>query len=211
MSIISIQFTLDFPLNSSFSVAMNNDHGEGKVYCVLHPEEMVVGVCAHCLKERLLALASKQGQHPCVPKKATKYSSTTTRRKHIVKIPKVFALARPLLYRLDLQYQRSKDDCEDESSVGSNEGNLPLYSSFQLKQYIKRARICMIDSFISVKFDDDGCASWDTIGSIPTGSSTVTNITSESNRNKHMVVAKTKKSSIFKWKKRLRQLLQLRQ
>ncbi|XP_074577720.1 uncharacterized protein LOC141834170 [Curcuma longa] len=167
-----------------------NDHGEGKVCCDFHPEEILVGVCAHCLKKRLLVLASKQGQLASVRKKAIKFSSRAMRRKRIIRIPKVLALAGPFLYRFDSRYRRSKDDSEDdeEGSDGSNE-----------------------DSFISVKFDDNGCAWWDTKESISTGTSTVSNIRSESNRNKHMVVAKTKKSNTFKWKKRLGQFLQLTQ
>jgi hypothetical protein len=30
--------------------------------CYVHPRELPVGVCAHCLRERLLLLASKQGR-----------------------------------------------------------------------------------------------------------------------------------------------------
>ncbi|XP_064997002.1 uncharacterized protein LOC135632391 isoform X2 [Musa acuminata AAA Group] len=110
-----------------------NDHGEEKAYCDFHPMESVVGICALCLKERLLVLASEQRHHP-LPRK-TNRSLRVLRRKRIIRLPKVFALG-PFLNLLELRYQRTKDDSDDEGSIASHE----------------------------VKFDDAGHASWDSEG-----------------------------------------------
>lgn len=100
-----------------------NDHGEEKAYCDFHPMESVVGICALCLKERLLVLASEQRHHP-LPRK-TNRSLRVLRRKRIIRLPKVLALG-PFLNLLELRYQRTKDDSDDEGSIASHEGT-PLY------------------------------------------------------------------------------------
>nr|XP_018678925.1 PREDICTED: uncharacterized protein LOC103979110 isoform X2 [Musa acuminata subsp. malaccensis] len=99
-----------------------NDHGEEKAYCDFHPMESVVGICALCLKERLLVLASEQRHHP-LPRK-TNRSLRVLRRKRIIRLPKVFALG-PFLNLLELRYQGTKDDSDDEGSIASHEARAP--------------------------------------------------------------------------------------
>ncbi|WOL03543.1 hypothetical protein Cni_G12263 [Canna indica] len=165
-----------------------NDRGEDKVLCYFHPKESVVGVCAHCLKERLVLLASKQGQPPQLRK--SKRPCRVVRRKRIIniKLPRVFALG-PFLYRLDSRYRGDEDDnddSDDEGSIASNE-----------------------DSFISVKFDNDGHASWDKEAMKTKSSAHGNGGGNEANGNQNMV-DKTKNSTM-KWKKRIGQLLHLAQ
>ncbi|CAI9778089.1 unnamed protein product [Fraxinus pennsylvanica] len=85
--------------------------------CYFHPKELVVGVCALCLNQRLLVLASKQGriQQPKKPSMA---------------LPKIFALNGQ-----EIRHHKS-DYCLSSSS--SRE-----------------------EAFISIKFEDNGVASWD--------------------------------------------------
>lgn len=104
-----------------------NVNGEENPYCYFHPKEVVVGICALCLKERLLVLASKQGHHP-VPKEASHRLHKALHRKPSIPLPKVFALG-SFLHRLEFRHQRSDDS--DQDTVTSHEGtgiitNIPL-------------------------------------------------------------------------------------
>eukprot|EP00268_Persea_americana_P010532 TRINITY_DN14287_c0_g1_i2.p1 TRINITY_DN14287_c0_g1~~TRINITY_DN14287_c0_g1_i2.p1 ORF type:complete len:124 (+),score=20.49 TRINITY_DN14287_c0_g1_i2:95-466(+) len=95
-----------------------NVNGEENPYCYFHPKEVVVGICALCLKERLLILASKQGHHP-VPKEASHRLHKALHRKPSIPLPKVFALG-SFLHRLEFRHQRSDDS--DQDTVTSHEG-----------------------------------------------------------------------------------------
>ncbi|KAG8066830.1 hypothetical protein GUJ93_ZPchr0004g39200 [Zizania palustris] len=123
---------------------MNNvAHGCGggdSPFCHFHPRELVVGVCAHCLRERLLILlASKQTTSP-----ADGPAYRPLRRKTgSISLPKVFALGSSFLQRLDSSRHHRPDvdansDADDTTSVAS-----------------------LDDSFISIKFEDNGKATWD--------------------------------------------------
>ncbi|KAL6651671.1 hypothetical protein ACP70R_010596 [Stipagrostis hirtigluma subsp. patula] len=115
-------------------------HGGGDVpYCSFHPRELVVGVCAQCLRDRLLLLlatttdaASSQQQHPYTYRGRKPSSSS-------ISLPKVFALGSSFLQRLDSRHHRTADDLlSDDTSLAS-----------------------LDDSFISIKFEDNGKATWD--------------------------------------------------
>ncbi|KAL8485616.1 hypothetical protein ACS0TY_027780 [Phlomoides rotata] len=98
---------------------MNEGKGERR-WCCFHPKEMVVGICALCLNERLSILASKQShlqQISLTPKWG---------------LPKIFALTSLLTLK-----QHKSHEVHDTSSP------------------------CSQDSFISIKFEDNGVASWD--------------------------------------------------
>ncbi|KAH0454184.1 hypothetical protein IEQ34_016108 [Dendrobium chrysotoxum] len=63
-----------------------NPYGEDNFFCYFHPKEFLVGVCALCLKERLLILASKQS-HVHLPKNAN-HVFQGLRRKPSIALPK---------------------------------------------------------------------------------------------------------------------------
>ncbi|KAG0481087.1 hypothetical protein HPP92_011945 [Vanilla planifolia] len=129
-SFLPLYFTLFLlVLNSTFM------SGEGDPHCSLHPKEVLVGVCALCLRERLLGLVSKRAQLP-LPKDANR-SLRGTKRKPSFTLPVVFTLS-SFLQRFEPQHQKA----DVESGPGSNGS-----SSFS-------------DSFISMKFEEDGRASW---------------------------------------------------
>lgn len=106
--------------------SMNNYRDEHSPCCCLHPKEVVVGVCSLCLKERLLTLASKQGQLP-ISKDSNK-SFRALRRRPAITLPKVFGLG-SFLRRLESRRQRP-DDGSDESSIVSLEGIAPKLTEF---------------------------------------------------------------------------------
>ncbi|RCV14752.1 hypothetical protein SETIT_3G003400v2 [Setaria italica] len=80
-------------------------HGDSP-YCCFHPREVVVGVCAHCLKDRLLLLLNKdpttQQQQGQLRRRRTSSSS--------ISLPKVFALGSSFLQRLDSRHHRPDHD-----------------------------------------------------------------------------------------------------
>ncbi|KAJ1695816.1 hypothetical protein LUZ63_012514 [Rhynchospora breviuscula] len=151
------------------------DHEFG---CHLHPQEMVVGVCALCLRERLLILASNQSEVSL--KRDKERSFRVSRRKNSIILPKVFALS-SFLTRLDSR-RHQPNDYADENSIGSFE-----------------------DSFISIKFEDNGKASWDNNKVINTKPSTMEKETKESKS----VVEHTKRGGMLRWRRHIGRLLQL--
>ncbi|XP_057975055.1 uncharacterized protein LOC131162505 [Malania oleifera] len=102
--------------------------------CGLHPGEVVVGVCPLCLKERLLVLAAKKG-HTVLPKAFLAY-----KRSPIIPLPNFFAF----LHRLEFRHRKSDED----SAVNGGDHDDDVSTSPE-------------DSFISIKFEDNGVASWE--------------------------------------------------
>ncbi|WOL12301.1 hypothetical protein Cni_G21067 [Canna indica] len=106
-------------------------------YCNLHPGEVMVGVCAVCLKERLLVLASKQQAAGQLPQQQHDAEKTLTgRRRPSINLGRVFALG-SFLQRLEInRHHRSSDDDDDSSN---DEASIPSKE----------------DSFISIKLEED--------------------------------------------------------
>ncbi|CAN8304522.1 unnamed protein product [Cochlearia groenlandica] len=101
-------------------------------YCYFHPKEEYVGVCPLCLNERLLVLASKQRQSFRTKHSSSSSSSSST----IINLPKIFALS-SLLSLLDLRHRKFHPSNDLDVSTSQE------------------------DSFISIKFENDGNASWE--------------------------------------------------
>uniref|UniRef100_A0A0E0KX74 Uncharacterized protein n=1 Tax=Oryza punctata TaxID=4537 RepID=A0A0E0KX74_ORYPU len=112
-------------------------HGDGggeRAMCYFHPREVVVGVCSQCLRERLLLLLSDADDADRPLRRKSKTSS--------ISLPKVFALG-SFLQRLDSSRHHHlrpgpHDSDADTASIPS-----------------------LDDSFISIKFEDNGKATWD--------------------------------------------------
>ncbi|KAL5779477.1 hypothetical protein ACOSQ2_010214 [Xanthoceras sorbifolium] len=161
---------------------MNNGYGdENNSCCYFHPKEVVVGVCPLCLNERLLILASKQG-HAHHSSSSAKVVSD--KKPLAINLPKLFAFG-SLLNRFEFRHSKS-DDHDTCSSSSSQE-----------------------DSFISIKFEENGVTSWE--------KGTVSNVSMEKycsmswskQNNSQSVVehAKTRASSL-RWRKKIGHLLQ---
>ncbi|KAF3336665.1 hypothetical protein FCM35_KLT19251 [Carex littledalei] len=155
-----------------------NAHRDHDFGCYIHPQEIVIGVCAMCLRERLLILASNQSE---LSSNKDKHSSFRAgRRKNSITLPKVFALG-SFLTRLDSR-RHQPDDYSDEVSIGSFE-----------------------DSFISIKFEDNGKASWDNNKVINTKPNTM-----EKDKNSiKSVVEHSKRGGMLRWRKHISRLLHL--
>lgn len=96
-----------------------NDFRESKQYCYFHPKQLVVGICAQCLRDRLLLLESKQAHLPRT--KDGIRSFRVLKRKSIIALPKIFALG-SFVHLLEPHHRENKDHSEDEGSIDSLEG-----------------------------------------------------------------------------------------
>ncbi|KAG2569974.1 uncharacterized protein LOC120683248 [Panicum virgatum] len=104
-------------------------HGQGdSPYCCFHPRELVVGVCAHCLKDRLLLLLATTTNNAA--------ADATLRRRRTTS--SILALGSSFLQRLDSRHHRADAAADDSDGAASPD-----------------------DSFISIKFEDNGKATWD--------------------------------------------------
>ncbi|KAJ9167089.1 hypothetical protein P3X46_021765 [Hevea brasiliensis] len=111
-----------------------NGYREDNSCCYFHPKEVVTGVCPLCLNERLLILAAKQGQ---LPSSRPNQAFTTPTRKPSISLPKIFALG-SLLNRLEFRHWKSDNNSDKSDASTSPE-----------------------ESFISIKFEENGAASWE--------------------------------------------------
>ncbi|KAF6152773.1 hypothetical protein GIB67_004602 [Kingdonia uniflora] len=157
-----------------------NEHGE-RLQCYFHPKEVLVGVCAFCLKERLLILASKQ-RHPTFSKDAKSSSSSS------LSFSKIFAL-RSFLHRLQFRHTKHEEYPDHDTASTSQE-----------------------DSFISIKFEDNGVASWDKKSKVlvkPIKKSVNHTLNKDSKTVKSTVVEHVTMHEGLQWRKRIGQLFQV--
>lgn len=97
--------------------------------CYFHPKEVVVGVCALCLNEKLLVLSSKQEKENRKKKKkiiinlqGKKKNDDGEDHSRLHYLPKIFALT-SFFNRLDIRHSRKETIHDiDVSSTCSYEG-----------------------------------------------------------------------------------------
>lgn len=166
--------------------------------CYFHPKEVVVGVCALCLNERLLILASKKEKKKNISiinlqgkKRNKKINDNDDGEEHsrIHYLPKIFALS-SLFNRLDNIRHSRKESTIDASSTCSYE-----------------------DSFISIKFENNGVGSWEK-GAVDTAPKVslkhCNNISWSKGSNKVAVVEHVAKPRMqLRWRKRIGHIFQL--
>ncbi|KAK9271179.1 hypothetical protein L1049_026768 [Liquidambar formosana] len=167
-----------------------NECREDKPCCYFHPQEVVVGVCPLCLNERLLILASKQGHY--------RTHQSVTHRKPPLSFPKIFALP-SFLHRLEFRHSKSDDFDHDDASTSQE---------------------AFADSFISIKFEDNGVGSWEKSKSKSKSTSTVSKVSLEqcnnmswnhsfSKESKSVIEHAKPRASSLRWRKRIGHLFQL--
>ncbi|OWM90149.1 uncharacterized protein LOC116189454 [Punica granatum] len=125
---------------------MNGQRDDNPSSCYYHPDVAFVGVCPLCLNERLVVLAAKQKQsysRRSIPGYAHSHKahyhqpSIVSHKKPPLNIPKIFAIG-SLLNRLE--FRRRTDSLNHGPDASSSPED---------------------DSFISIKFEDNGIASWE--------------------------------------------------
>ncbi|KAJ7965570.1 RNA polymerase sigma factor RpoD like [Quillaja saponaria] len=127
---------------------MNNiGYREENSWCYFHPKQIVIGVCPSCLTQRLLILAAKQGQSQYHNHLSDIHSRSGHRRAQSagfkppnITLQKIFAFG-SFFNRHELRQCKSDNSDQndhDHASTTSQE-----------------------DSFISIKFEENGAASWE--------------------------------------------------
>ncbi|OAY58263.1 uncharacterized protein LOC110607561 [Manihot esculenta] len=170
-----------------------NGHRDENSCCYFHPKQVLVGVCPLCLNERLLVLAAKQGQ---LPSTLRPQSFTTHARKPSISFPKIFAFD-SLLNRLEFRHGKSSH--KSDASTSQEE------------------------SFISIKFEDNGAALWEK-GTV-SNKVTVKQCTNSGNHNLNnqnkdfkqpedtmetiSEMHNTKPRSLMRWRKRIGHVFQV--
>ncbi|KAE8653866.1 putative Esterase precursor [Hibiscus syriacus] len=162
--------------------------------CYFHPKEVVMGVCALCLNERLLILASKQAQRSSSSstKGSHRFIQGVSLKKPPINLPKIFALG-SLLNRLEFNHCKSEHSDAHDSSTSQE------------------------DSFISIKFEENGVGSWEkgTISKVSLEHCNVSrnptltkgmDVTKETNKS---VIEHSKPRASLRWRKRIGHLFQL--
>ncbi|KAJ3681515.1 hypothetical protein LUZ60_016004 [Juncus effusus] len=154
--------------------------------CYFHPKEVVIGICALCLKERLLILASKQSEDQPLNKEKERSFRISRRKINSITIFRKVSAFGSFLHRLDSRRHDQPVDFSDEASIGSLE-----------------------DSFISIKFEDNGKASWDNKKPINAKPTSYPLSIEKDKKELKSVVEHTKHSSMLRWRKQIGRLLQL--
>ncbi|XWS25142.1 hypothetical protein CRYUN_Cryun27aG0045200 [Craigia yunnanensis] len=171
-----------------------NGYREDNSCCYFHPKEVVVGVCPLCLNERLVILASKQGQRSSSSIRGShRIIQGVSQKKPPINLPKTFALG-SLLNRLEFKHWKSENSDDHDASTSQE------------------------DSFISIKFEKNGVASWEkgTVSKVslehcsmswnPTLTKEVTKEQKEANKS---VIEHAKPHASLRWPKRIGHLFQL--
>ncbi|KAK8984856.1 hypothetical protein V6N11_020169 [Hibiscus sabdariffa] len=169
---------------------MMNGFREDNSCCHSHPKEVVIGVCALCLNERLLVLASKQAQRSSPSTRGShRFIQGVSLKKSPINLPKIFALG-SLLNRLEFRHCKSQHSDAPTSQE---------------------------DSFISIKFEENGVGSWEkgTVSKVSlkhcnmSWNPTMTKgmeVTKETNKS---VIEHAKPRASLRWRKRIGHLFQL--
>ncbi|CAK7346980.1 unnamed protein product [Dovyalis caffra] len=171
---------------------MNAYGSEDNSYCYFHPKEVVVGVCPLCLNQRLLILAAKQGNLSSA--RATHRNEGTPHKKPPINLPKIFAFG-SLLNRLEFRHWKSDNSDHDAASTSQE------------------------DSFISIKFEDNGAASWEkgAVSKVSIESCSKSwnqNLNKEAEQGKDIketmsVIEHAKPHASLRWRKRIGHMFQL--
>ncbi|RVW17704.1 hypothetical protein CK203_071692 [Vitis vinifera] len=182
---------------------MNLYREDNPCCCYFHPKEVIVGVCPLCLNERLLILAAKQGHHSLA--KGHHRTHSLMHKKPPINLPKIFALG-SFLTRLEFRHWKS--DHSDHDASTSQEG---MYCGVVVVVIVSSSSESPFSySFISIKFEDNGVASWEktTATKVPLQHCTNMPLSKEAKGTKS-VVEHAKPRATLRWRKRIGHLFQL--
>lgn len=107
---------------------------DGKNWCNLHPNQLVIGVCAFCLNQRLLILAASDQHQNGSHRRRVRRRGRGRTIPHI-HLPKIFALTNSFLNQRKTQDQHSSfTHSSSSSSSSSQEGK--HYMNLKILKYI---------------------------------------------------------------------------
>ncbi|GJN41504.1 hypothetical protein PR202_gn00890 [Eleusine coracana subsp. coracana] len=164
----------------------------------------------HCLRDRLLLLlaasaATNNNNNKDDEDELPLSSSRFRRRTSSISFPKVLALGSSFLQRLDSRHHHEADapkisSDDDTASVASLDGS----KSCCIYYYV------LEDSFISIKFEDNGKATWDKQQALTAAPVPVVRSSSSSSTAVVAVVEHVKRGGVTRWRKQVvGRLLQL--
>ncbi|KAL4311723.1 hypothetical protein GQ457_01G012410 [Hibiscus cannabinus] len=160
---------------------MMNGFREDNSSCFSHPKEVVIGVCSLCLNERLLILASKQAQRSSSSTRGShRFIQGVSLKKSPINLPKIFALG-SLLNRFEFKHCKSQHSDAPTSQE---------------------------DSFISIKFEENGVGSWEK-GTVSKVSLKQCNMSWNPTMTNKSVIEHAKPRASLRWRKRIGHLFQL--
>lgn len=169
--------------------------------CSFHPKIRITGVCHLCLNERLLILAATTQSHHHL-----NYYRSHSLKQYRIKIPnKIFTFGNSIRKRFD-------SHCESEHLYSDGDDHNDSVSSGQDQ-----------DSFISIKFEDNGVASWDKGNSVSKVSLDHCNISWNNHKTTNLETAttnnregktvsmhlETPRGGPMRWRKRIGHVFQL--
>ncbi|KAJ7959137.1 RNA polymerase sigma factor RpoD like [Quillaja saponaria] len=154
--------------------------------CYFHPKQTTIGVCPLCLNERLLVLAAKRaGYGSSNSRTGNKFIKQTT-----VTIQKIFAFG-SFFNRLELRHCKSDNYDHNRASTSQEDFG---------------------DSFISIKFEENGAASWEKNGNMSWNHHCMIpneDYSSNYNLETKTVIEHGKPHCSLRWQKRIGHLFQL--
>ncbi|KAA3453803.1 hypothetical protein CXB51_011334 [Gossypium anomalum] len=168
---------------------MMNGYREDNSCCYFHPKQVVIGVCPLCLNERLLVLASKQGQRSSSSSSTragrSRFLQGVSQKKPHIYLPNIFAFG-SLLNRPQPHLNHLKpQDFDDHDASTSQE-----------------------DSFISIKFEENGVGSWEK-GKVSKVSLEHCSMSWKASLSNKSVIEHPKPGGSLRWRKRMGHLFQL--
>ncbi|XP_027333514.1 uncharacterized protein LOC113848264 [Abrus precatorius] len=156
-----------------------NGYKEENSCCYFHPNQVVIGVCPFCLNERLLIVAAKQGHHRPF---ASIASHKVQQRNPSASIHRIFAFG-SLFGRPESHHLKSENYDQDDASPSPEE------------------------SFISIKFEENGVASWEK-NNVP-NKVCIQRILNKEGKERKSVIEHGKSNNAFRWRKRIGRLVHL--
>ncbi|KAL2317801.1 hypothetical protein Fmac_031677 [Flemingia macrophylla] len=199
-----------------------NGHKEEKeAWCYFHPKQVVVGVCPLCLNERLLVLAAKQDHHRPFASIASHRLQSSTQRKPSASIHKIFAFG-----SLFTRHQFKSHYYDQDDASPSPEGktifytllsisNIAIYcqnlsSPFGYAVVYNSHKFVIHKSFISIKFEENGVASWEKGSVFSKGCVNSEVLKKEAkDSNKSVIEHGKSNNNAFRWRKRMGRLSHL--
>ncbi|KAL8144097.1 hypothetical protein V2J09_017129 [Rumex salicifolius] len=130
-----------------------NDKNQKRDFCYQHPKQPLVGVCPFCLNEKLLSLETNQARRSLRRRFRRRQEEGGCRKaagSNIVGLPKMIALG-SILNRLELRRRRR---CRRRFYGCDGGGSKSDHNS-------QSTSTSLDDSFISIKFEENGVAFWD--------------------------------------------------
>ncbi|KAF7140002.1 hypothetical protein RHSIM_Rhsim06G0103600 [Rhododendron simsii] len=156
--------------------------------CYFHQEQVVIGVCPICLNERLVILAAKQSGEDSSYRSRNQSAKQRIRFRpsSIITLPKIFALGSLLKSHEHKPFDYS---CSDASTSPE-------------------------DSFISIKFEENGVPSWEKSKLVSNASLDYCNIPRSRSKGKDttnstVVELPKPRGRSLRWRKRIGHLFQL--